>query len=61
MRNIEVRKRVKDSGVRYWEIAEHMNISAETLCRWLRREFDEERKQSVLKAIDEILKERSKP
>lgn len=61
MRNLDVRQKVKTSGVRYWQIAERLGIAAETLCRWMRKEFDDERKQLVLNAIDEILKEGSKP
>jgi len=61
VKNLEIRQRAKKSNIRYWEIAEHMGISAETLCRWMRKEFDEEKKRNAMNAIDEILKERSKP
>lgn len=56
-RNLEIRQKVKASGVRYWQIAEKLGISAETLCIWLRKELDDKTKQRALSAIDEIKKE----
>ncbi|MBY0124491.1 helix-turn-helix domain-containing protein [Bacillus sp. S/N-304-OC-R1] len=44
-------------GVPYWAIAEKMNISENTLYRWLRSELSTERKEDILAAIRDCQKE----
>jgi DNA-binding transcriptional regulator LsrR (DeoR family) len=55
-RNKEVRDFIKKSGVRQWLIAEHLQISEITLCRWLRQELQPEKKKQILSAIKELRK-----
>lgn len=52
--NKDIRKKLKESGVRNYEVAQHLNISIYTFQHWLMFEMPAERKATVLKAIDEI-------
>lgn len=54
MANEAIREKVKATGVRYWEVAERIGVSDVTLCRQLRRELPEARRQLILRAIDEL-------
>lgn len=54
MNNIEVRKTIEKSRVKYYEVARALNIDPATLSRWLRFELSPERKKAVLQAIKSI-------
>lgn len=54
-RNEDVKK-IRGS-IPYWAIAEKLNISENTLYRWLRTELAPDRKQQILNAIKDIQKE----
>lgn len=60
MSNYEIRNRMKERGIKQWEIAEDLGISEFTLSRWLRKEIQELRRQRIFKTIERIarLKER---
>lgn len=58
MKNIEIRTKVKNYRVYYWEIADYLGITPETLSRKLRHELSEEKKQEINAAIDTVLRER---
>lgn len=58
MQNMDIRSKVRESRVYFWEIADVMGITPETLSRKLRYELSEEKKQEINKAIEKILKER---
>ena len=57
--NEHVRAAAEKNNVRMWEIAARLGISEPQFFRWLRFEFDEDRKQKVLSVIEEIAAERS--
>lgn len=52
--NKDIRKKLKESGVRNYEVAQHLKISPYTFQHWLMCEMPAERKEMVLKAIEEI-------
>ena len=54
MQNIEVRNAIKNSGLKYWQVADALNVSDSTFTKWLRKELDPEKKVAVLKAIDTL-------
>lgn len=41
-------------GVHYWEIAKWLGIRPETFSRLLREELNDQQKEKVMKAIEEI-------
>ena len=51
MSNEIIRKSLKDSGLKQWELAKMMGISEFTLSRKLRSEFSQEEKNRVLGLI----------
>lgn len=51
MKNIKIRKALKDYGVRYWELARLMGISDGTLCRRLRDEIPAEEQDQIVELI----------
>lgn len=51
MNNIEIRKAIKESGFKHWQIADIIGVADTTFCRMLRRELPEDRKQEILTAI----------
>lgn len=58
--NKDIRKKQMETGVRNYEIAQHLNISIYTYQHWLMNEMPAERKEMVLKAIDELIYAESK-
>lgn len=56
--NQEIRSQIFINRLFHWQVAERAGITDATLCRWLRTEMREDRKQRVEKAIDELLAER---
>jgi len=41
----------------YWVIAERLGVHENTIQNWMKREMSEERKEKVMRAINEIKKE----
>lgn len=51
--NREVRKALQNKGMKQWELADLLGVSEFTLTRWLRKELTEDKKELLLKAINE--------
>lgn len=51
MKNIRIRKALKEYGVRVWELAELLNIAESTLCRHLRKELPAEEQDRMIELI----------
>lgn len=51
--NQEVREALQNKGMKQWELADMLGISEFTLARWLRKELTEDKKELLLKAINE--------
>ena len=51
MNNKKIRKALKETGVKYWELARIMGISDGTLCRRLRDEIPAEEQDKIVKLI----------
>ncbi len=56
MSNKEVRLYAKFKDVKFWEIANAINVSESTLTRWFRDELPEEQKTAYMRLIDLISK-----
>lgn len=50
----EVRELLRQKRIYQWEVAAAMNVSEYALCRWLRGALDDEKKQAILGAIDQL-------
>ena len=51
--NQDVREALQNKGMKQWELADMLGISEFTLTRWLRKELTEDKKELLLKAINE--------
>ncbi|MFR4413363.1 MAG: hypothetical protein ACLT4K_05250 [Catenibacterium sp.] len=51
--NQEVREALQNKGMKQWELADMLGISEFTLTRWLRKELTDDKKELLLKAINE--------
>lgn len=52
--NEELRWAMRSNFIAQWEVAEALNISEVTLCRWLRTELPEEKRNAILDAINKL-------
>jgi len=50
--NQDIRKAIFESGLYQYEIADALGIREENLCRLLRRELPQEKKEKILEAIE---------
>ena len=51
--NDEVKNMIKNLGITQYEIAHRCGVTEWTLCRWLRYELSEEKKNLILSAIEQ--------
>lgn len=56
MQNTFVRAKIKESGLKQWEVAYALGINESTLTRWLRVELPEKEKERICSVVDELLK-----
>lgn len=56
MRNIEIRELMQKYNISQWKLGELLGVCENTIQRWLRKELPEEKKQKILGAIDEYIK-----
>ncbi len=54
MNNTAIRERIKGAGVFQWQVADQMNISETTLCRMLRKELPDDKREKILEAIEKV-------
>ncbi len=51
MHNLDVRQAIKTARLMHYEVATALGVSEYTLCRWLRTELSDDKKQSIYSAI----------
>lgn len=51
--NKEIRELIKKRRLRYYEVAEAIGITQYTFSVWLRNELSQEKKEKILKAIND--------
>lgn len=56
----DLKKLASKNKVAIWMIADKLSVSENTLFRWLRHDLPEEKQQKIIKAIHEIVLERTK-
>ena len=54
MQNMKIRKIIKDSAVRHWQIADNIGISEMSLVRLLRYPLTNEKEQEIMAAIEAL-------
>lgn len=54
LNNLEVRQAIERKRLKYYEVAEQLQIESTTFSRWLQTEMSPERRERVLKAIGDI-------
>ena len=59
MENLEIRKKLKETKVMQWQVADELGVSEMTLVRKLRYELPEAEKQKIFSAIDKIAVEKN--
>lgn len=52
--NLEIRQKIEQRRLKYWEVADALGIHAGSFSRMLRKELTAEQKQKVLDAIESI-------
>lgn len=59
---MNIKEKIKESGVCQWEIAEALNVSEFTFSRWLRRpeKLEESKIKSINNALNNLKKIKSK-
>lgn len=58
MPNKDIVKKILVSGLKKWQVAEAVGIVDTTFSKWLRRELPEEKKATIMAAIDKLIAER---
>lgn len=54
MVNEVIRRRAKEAGVKFWELADALSISEATVTRKLRRELPDAEREKILEIIGQI-------
>ena len=57
--NLEIRRKLKETKVMQWQVADKLGVSEMTLVRKLRYELPEEEKQKIFSVIEEIAVEKN--
>ncbi len=58
LKNLDIKKKLKEKGIYQYELADAMGISEFTLVKRLRKELSPEEKEQIIVIINEITKER---
>lgn len=56
--NQDIRETLKDAKVKWWQVAEYLEIHDSALSRKLRHELSSEEKAKIVEIIDELAAER---
>ncbi len=56
--NQELRTRIEENHIRYWQVAYEYGIDDTAFSKKLRRELPEEEKEKINKIIDKLIKEK---
>ena len=58
MKATEIKDILKTSNIKQWELAENLDVSEFTVCRWLRKDVPADIERKIMNAIVEISNER---
>lgn len=51
---MNMKRMIRESGVKQWQVAAAMGVSEATMVRWLRTELPKEKETAIKVAIDRI-------
>lgn len=54
LKNIDIRSKISELGINYWEIAEKLGITDSTFSRKLRKELADDEKTKILEIISKL-------
>ncbi len=54
LNNLEIRKAIENKRLKHYEVADALGVSLFTFSHWLMVELSPEKKERILKAIDDI-------
>lgn len=57
MTGTEIKRIIKEKGVKIWQVAEKFGVADTTFSKYLRKEFNEEDSNRILNIINELAKE----
>lgn len=57
-RNEDIKKKIKEAGFCYWQVAEKLGMADSNFSRLLRYPIPQKKRQQIIDAIDELIKER---
>lgn len=55
MANKDIRRKLVQHNIRFWELADAVGVSASTLTVWMRHDLSEERLARVQAALDKLI------
>ena len=58
MLNENLRKTLKSNHICLWQLADALEVSETTLCRWMRYQLPADREKEAFEAVKRILEER---
>ena len=58
MSNLEIRKKLLSNAIKNYKLADAIGINQSTLSVWLRTELNDERRDRVEKALDQLISNR---
>lgn len=56
-KNVAIRNAILDNNLKFWQIAEKLNINDGNFSRLLRKELTKDKKEEILKIIEELKEE----
>lgn len=57
LKNLEIRNKINESGIKYWQVAKHLGIHYGAFSVMLREELSDRKKAEVYLAIDKAIEE----
>ena len=57
MTGTEIKRIIKEKGVKIWQVADKFGVADTTFSKYLRKEFSEEDSSRILNIINELAKE----
>lgn len=52
--NSDIRMAADQSGIKLWQIASRLGVTDTTLCKWMRKELPEDKKEQIFNVIREL-------
>lgn len=54
MANEEIKKKIRESRIHQYEVADAIGVSEYTFCKWLRKPLSPDKEQAVLEALQKL-------